>query len=139
MLADRSTSGHCGNQYGNVVVQVRQVAIESRQLAVAASCELSTVSIGHLSTADDTSKLHIGERHTVRPEVVTIRTLDCTDDIARSHRQLLGLQQESNKTSLRDWARRKSCIGCRQPFCRRIVMYVVRDDERSRAGQGQLG
>jgi hypothetical protein len=97
------------------------------------------VSIGHLSTADDASKVHIGERHTARPEVAAIRTVDCTDDIARSHRRLLGLQQESNKTSLRDWARRKSCIGCRQPFCRRIVMYVVRDDERSRAGQGQLG
>ena len=108
-----STSGHCGNQYSDVGVQVRQGAIESRQLAVAASCELGKVGIGHLSMADDTSKLHISERHTVRPELVAFRTLDCADDIARGRCRLPGPQQESNETSLRDRAGRKCGVGCR--------------------------
>jgi len=106
------TSGQCGNQYSDVAVQVRQAAIESRQLAVASSCELSKVGIRHLPVTDHTIKLHISERDTVRPELVALSTLDCADDILRSHRRLAGPQQESNETSLCDWTRRKSCIGC---------------------------
>jgi len=67
-------------------VQVRQATIESRQLAVASSCELSKVGIGHLPVTDHAIKLHISERDTVRPELVAVSTLDCADDILRSHR-----------------------------------------------------
>jgi hypothetical protein len=43
---------HC-----DVAVQVRQAAIKSRQLSVAASCELSKVGISHLSVTDDSGML----------------------------------------------------------------------------------
>jgi hypothetical protein len=79
-------------------VQVRQAAIESRQLAVAASCKLPKVRIGHLSMTDDASKLHIGERHTVRTELVAIRTVDCADDGDQwwcAHRILTSLHHDA--------------------------------------------
>lgn len=107
------TSGCRGYEYRDVAVQVRQTAIECRQLPFAASCELSKVSICYLSVTDHTTDLYIGERDTVGPELVAVRTLDCTDDIPRSCRGLPRPHQESNKTSLCDWARRKSCVGCR--------------------------
>jgi hypothetical protein len=110
---DLRTSGCRGNEYRDVAVQVRQAAIESRQLPFAASCELSKVGICYLSVTDHTSDLYIGERDTVGPELVAIRTLDYFDDIARSCRGLPHPHQESNKTSLCDRARRKSCVGCR--------------------------
>ena len=53
------TSGCRGNEYRDVAVQVRQTAIESRQLPVAASCELGKVGICHLSTLS----LHGRNRH----------------------------------------------------------------------------
>ena len=40
------------NEHRNVAVQVRQAAVQSRQLPVAAACELSKVGIGHLSVTD---------------------------------------------------------------------------------------
>ena len=101
------------NKYRDVAVQVRQAAIESRQLPFAASCELSKVGICYLSVTDHTANPYISERDTVGPELVAVRTLDCTDDIARSCRGLPRPQQESNKTSLCDRARRKSSVGCR--------------------------
>jgi hypothetical protein len=56
-------------------VQVRQTAIESRQLPFAASCELSKVGICYLSVTDHATDLYIGERDTVGPELVAVRTL----------------------------------------------------------------
>jgi len=94
-------------------VQVRQTAIESRQLPFAASCQLSKVGICHLSVTDHTTDLYIGERDAVGPELVAIRALDRTDDIPRSCRGLPRPDQESNKTALCDRARRKCCVGCR--------------------------
>jgi hypothetical protein len=77
---------------------VRQAAIESCQLTFAASCELSKVGICYLSVTDHTTDLYIGERHTVGPELVVVRLLDCADDLARGCRGLPRPQQESNKT-----------------------------------------
>jgi len=110
---DLRTSGCRGNEHRDIAVQVRQAAIESRQLPFAASCELSKVGICHLSVTDHTTDLYIGERDAVRPELVAVRTLDCADDIPRSCRGLPGPDQETNKTSLRHRARRKPCVGCR--------------------------
>lgn len=110
---DLRRSGCRGNEYRDIAVQVRQAAIESRQLPFAASCELSKVGICYLSVTDHTTDLYIGERGTVRPELVVVRTLDCADDIPRSCRGLPRPDQETNKTSLRDRARRKSCAGYR--------------------------
>ena len=103
----------CGNEYRDVAVQVRQAAIESRQLPLAASCELSKVGICYLSVTDHTANPYISERDTVGPELVAVRTLDCADDIPRSCRGLPRPQQESNKTPLCDRARRKLRVGCR--------------------------
>jgi len=72
-------------------VQVRQATIESRQLPVASSRELSKVGIRHLPVTDHTAKLQISERDTVRlPELMVVSSLDCADDSLRSHRRLAG-------------------------------------------------
>jgi hypothetical protein len=42
-------------------VQVRKAAIESRQLPLAASCELSKVGICYLPVTDHTTDLYISE------------------------------------------------------------------------------
>ena len=65
-------SGCRGNEYRNIAVQVRQAAIESRQLPFAASCELCKIGVCYLPVTDHTADLHIGERDTVGPELVLV-------------------------------------------------------------------
>ena len=120
----RSAPGNGGNEY-----RVRKAAVESRQLPFAASYELSKMGICHLSVTDHTASRYISERDTVRPELVAVSTLDCSDDISRGCRGLPRPQQESNKAPLCDRARRKSCVGCRQPFRGGVVMHMLGDDQ----------
>jgi hypothetical protein len=108
-----AASGCRGNEYRDIAVQVCQTAIERRQLPFAASCELSKVSIGHLSVTDHTTDLYIGERDAVRPELVTVCTFDRADDIPSNYRGLTRPHQETNKTPLCDRARCKCSTGYR--------------------------
>ena len=108
-----AASGCRRNEYRDIAVQVRQAAIESGQLPFAASCELSEVGIRHLSVTDHTTDLDVGERDTVRPELVTVRTFDRADDIPSDCRGLPRPDQETNKTPLRDRARCKCSTGYR--------------------------
>ena len=104
-------SGRRRNEYRHIAVQLRQAAIKSGQLPLAVSRELREVGIRYLSVADHTADLDVGERDSVRPELVAVRILDCADDFPSSRRGLTRPDQEPNKTPLCDRARRKSCAG----------------------------
>jgi hypothetical protein len=108
-------------------MEMRQAAVESRQLSFATSSELSKISIGDLPMTDYAGDLYIDERNTVRPELVTFRTLERADDIERNCRRLPSPDQESNQTPLRDRARRKFRTGCRQPLRGGVMMHMLRD------------
>ena len=58
---DHRPSGCRGNEYRDIAMQVRKAAIESRQLPLAASCELSKVGICYLPVTDHTTDLYISE------------------------------------------------------------------------------
>lgn len=76
-------------------MQVREAAVESRQLPFAASRELGEVRIGYLSVTDDTTDFYFDERDNVGPELVAVRRLDRADDITRGCRGLPRAHQES--------------------------------------------
>jgi hypothetical protein len=59
-------------------MQVRQAAIQGRQLSVAASGQLGKVGVGHLSVPDDAAKFDISESHGIGTEFVASRPLDAT-------------------------------------------------------------
>ena len=86
LLGAYDASGRCRNQYRDVIVQVRQTAIEGRQMPVAASGELSKVGVRHLSMTDHTRNVHLSERLAVRPELVALRAVNRGDDIPCSRR-----------------------------------------------------
>src|ERR1700733_13224040 len=109
---------------------MRQATVESRQSFTSVSCELSEVGICYLSMTDHATDLYIGERDAVGPKLVAVRILDCAHHISRSCCGLARAHQESNQASLRDRARRKSRVECRQPFCGRVVMHVLGNDQR---------
>jgi hypothetical protein len=86
LLGAYDGSGRCRNQYRDVIVQVRQTAIEGRQMPLAASGELSKVGVRHLSMTDHTRNVHLSERLAVGPELVALRAFNRGDDISSSRR-----------------------------------------------------
>jgi len=87
-------------------VQVCKAAIESCQLPAAASRELCQVGVGNLPVTHHTLELDLGESDTVGPELVAACALQRADGVPRSGDGLAGPKEESDKTSLCDWARR---------------------------------
>jgi hypothetical protein len=107
---DTHISGNGRNKYRHVAVQLGQSAVQRRQLTVVVPGELSKVGIGHLPVANHAAHLHISERHTVGPELVAVRALDCADHIARGSRYKPRPQQETNNAALSERARRERRI-----------------------------
>lgn len=107
-----------------------QAGIQRRQLPAKMASELRKVSIRHLPVPDHPVQSHIDERQAVRPELVTIGSVDSGDDVTCGRRGISVSQQKAKQTALGYRAGRERRGRCRQPLRGPLVVHMFNHDQR---------